>query len=538
MRNLEKGLLGPRKRVKNRILRISWSKNSILKRMKIFGRKGKLFLTTGIALCASQALASETSAFIGTKISAGFYGAPKASVFATDTVDHFSSSWLALQIPLETGRQYEQTIEPFFSLFIGGTYEDFSIYFDFPLRKDIEAWYEDDLSTNTTIVPDNLDINVPTNAYAKWDYGVGFVQAGRFKPELGPSPNSLTLGGAPYHDAFLWKFCPGFLRYDFFLSSLNAHLHGTPDVVGGKVDSTTEVWKQANLQIDNQRKRQYTDPYKTLVYHRLGVDFKHFWFYVIEQSVIGGKQVEFRTLNPFMFWHNNYATGYTKSNATLELGLRPNRLANFYYQLAIDEVKSPVGETGENSNRGITSHMVGYNQQVKTERYGDFNFRLDAVLTDPAAGNERLPLLKYTSRRMYRSNYRDQSDADFADMFFVDYPLGYRRGPDAKDLWFTVDWLYGRHSLALELAWLRQGDKDLMTDYDVALQSKRTLSGIVERQYVADLTYGIVLWKGFAAKLGGGIRRYKNLDHISGENGYDLWGIAGISWDFRYKKIF
>ena len=90
--------------------------------MKIFGRKGKLFLTTGIALCASQALASETSAFIGTKISAGFYGAPKASVFATDTVDHFSSSWLALQIPLETGRQYEQTIEPFFSLFIGGTY--------------------------------------------------------------------------------------------------------------------------------------------------------------------------------------------------------------------------------------------------------------------------------------------------------------------------------------------------------------------------------------------------------------------------------
>ena len=514
------------------------SRCTIFECMKSFVRQIMLLCGGGLAFWGNLSMASETSAFAGMNLSAGFYGAPKASVFATDTVDRFGTNWRALQVPLETGRQYEQSIDPFLSIFVGGSYKDFSVYLDFPLRKDIEAWYEDDLSTNTTVSADNLDINVPTNAYAKWDYGVGFVQAGRFKPDLGPSPNTLAVGGAPYHDALLWEFAPGFLKYDFMLSSLNAFLYGTPETVGGEVDSTTEVWKQANLQIDNQRKRQYTEPYKTLVYHRLGVDFKHGWFYVIEQSVIGGKQVEFRTMNPFMFWHNNYATGYTKSNVTLELGLRPNRWANFYYQMAIDEVKSPVGETGKDSNRGITSHMVGYNQKLKTKAYGDFDFRLDAVLTDPAAGNERLPLLKYTSRRMYRSNYRDQSDADFADMFFVDYPLGYRRGPDAKDLWFTVNWKYHRHALALELAWLRQGDKELSVDYDVALASEETLSGVVERQYVADLTYAIALWKGFSAKIGGGIRRYKNLDHVLGENGTDLWGIAGVSWDFTYKKVF
>ena len=193
---------------------------AIFKRMISSVRQMKFLCGVILVFCMGLSLASETSVFVGTKISAGFYGAPKASVFATDTVDRFGSNWRALQVPLETGRQYEQTIDPFFSLLVGGSYENFSIYFDFPLRKDIEAWYEDDLSTNTTVSPNNLDINVPTNAYARWNYGVGFVQAGRFKPELGPSPNSLALGGAPYHDAVLWEFCPGFLRYDFMLSSL------------------------------------------------------------------------------------------------------------------------------------------------------------------------------------------------------------------------------------------------------------------------------------------------------------------------------
>ncbi len=480
---------------------------------------------------------SEAEVFIGTKIAVGFYGAPKAGTFAADTVDRYGGNWRGLQIPLETGRQYE-TIDPMFELYLGGRYRNFSVYFDFPLRKDIEAWYEDDLSTNTTYLPDNLDINVPIKGYARWDYGAGFVLAGRFKPDMGPSPNTLALGGAPYHDAILWNFAPGFFRYDFFISSLNAHLHGTPSTAGGEPDSSTEAWKQENLQIDNQRNRVYAEPYKTLVYHRIGMDFKHVWFYVIEQSVIGGKQIEFRSINPFMFWHDNYATGYTKAQATLELGLRPARGANFYYQLGIDDIKSPVGETGKNSTRNILSHLVGYRQTLETARYGTFDFRLDAVLTDPAAGNERLPLLKYTSRRMYRSNYRDQSDADFADMFFVDYPLGYRRGPDAKDLWFTLDWTLGRHSLKLELAWLRQGDKELYTDYDEALAAKGALSGVIERQAVADFTYKVSFPYGLRARLGAGVRKYSNLDHVRGEDGHDFWGIFGVDWDFSYRKHF
>ena len=76
----------------------------------------------------SFASASETAFFIGAKLSGGLYGAPKASVFASDTVDRYGANWRALQIPLETGRQYEQNIEPFFEALVGGTYKDFSVY--------------------------------------------------------------------------------------------------------------------------------------------------------------------------------------------------------------------------------------------------------------------------------------------------------------------------------------------------------------------------------------------------------------------------
>ena len=44
-------------------------------------------------------------------------------------------------------------------------------------------------------------------------------------------------------------------------------------------------------------------------------------------------------------------------------------------------------------------------------------------------------------------------------MYFVDYPLGYRRGPDALDMWLDVSWKKGIHKANLELGYLRQGIK-------------------------------------------------------------------------------
>ena len=105
---------------------------------------------------------------------------------------------------------------------------------------------------------------------------------------------------------------------------------------------------------------------------------------------------------------------------------------------------------------------------------------------------------------MYRSNYRDQSDKDFADMYYVDYPIGYRRGPDALDLWLTASWQYGLNLIELELAYLQQGDKELYDTYESAMEAEEVLSGIVETQWLMNLLYNRQIFSFLNIYLGGG----------------------------------
>lgn len=464
---------------------------------------------------------------ITTELNLGFSGGPTASVFASDTVDRYGSNWRGLQIPLENGRYYER-IDPFFSLIFDAGLDSFHIHLVAPLRKDLEAWYQSSLHSNWTLSPSELDINVPTEAYAKWDNKVGFIQLGRFKPDMGPSPNTLALGGTPYHDAIWWRFMPSRFRYDFFISSLNAWLHGTPSSIGDLPPESSEAYQQIYGSVDNQRNRSYSESYKTFIYHSIGLDFERFWVKFIEQSVVGGKQIEFRSMNPFMFLHDNYGSGYTKASSLFELGFRPVPQSSFYWQLNLEDVASPVGESDGSTTRPILSYFTGCRYELNTQNRGDFIFRFDVVFTDPAYNNEKLPLLKYTSRRMYRSNYRNQSDPDFADMYFVDYPLGYRRGPDALDFWLDFSWSKGVHRANLELGFLNQGEKDLYTDYEDAIQSTNGLSGVVETQYVADLIY-FREWNRFIkVYLGGGARLVQNLDHQEDTKDKDFWLRSGI----------
>lgn len=476
---------------------------------------------------------------IGTDFNFGFNGGPTDPTFAVDTVDRFGVNWRALRVPLETGRSYEDHIEPFFLLSFRAGYKNFYFLMEAPLRKDIEAWYDSDTKFNATYKPSELDIAVPINAYAKWDNEVGYVQFGRFDPDLKVSPNDLALGGTPYHDAVHWRFMPSIFRYDFMVSSLNAWLFGdVVDPATGCPPEGTEAYEQKctppDKQANNQRNREYDENIKNLVYHRIGVETQYFWTYVIEESMVGGKDLEFRSMSPFMFLHNNFGGGYTKAVTTIELGLKPAKGAKFYGQVNLEDVNSPVGEDDDKgTNRSMISYMVGYYHEISTERYGDFSWRFDVVKTDPVHNNGRLPLLEYSSRRMYRSNYREQDDPDFADMFFVDYPIGYRRGSDALDLWLDLGWSYGRHSAKLELAWLQQGDNELYTSYDKARATTNSPSENVESQYIAEALYKMQFNRWFAFYLGGGVRKYENLAHNMGKDGFDGWVNSGVKFTFN-----
>lgn len=480
---------------------------------------------------------------IGTDFNFGFNGGPTDPVFAVDTAEHYGSSnsnWRGLRIPLETARNYEERINPFFTLSFRAGYKDFHFLMDAPLRKDLEAWYNSELKTNFTYKPSELDINVPINAYAKWDNPVGFVQFGRFNPEdLKVSKNDIFLGGLPYHDGIHWKLNIGIFRYDFLLSSLNAWLFN--DVINhetGCPPEGSEAYAQKctdrGKQVSNQRERTYTENVKNMVFHRLGVETNKFWIYLVEQSVIGGKSLEFRSFNPFMYWHDNYATGYTSAATSVEFGYKTSNGAKFYSQINMEDIASPVGEDKKmGTNRSIINYIVGYYHELETRNYGKFSWRLDVVKTDPAANNSRLPLLKYTGRRNYRSNYREQGDSDYADAYFVDYPIGYRRGGDALDLWFDMNWKWNVHSATLTLAWLRQGDKELYTDYDEALKPESSLSGVVEKQFLVDVLYERSVRDWFKFYAGGGFRVYRNLAHDRHEDGSDAWIRSGVKFNFN-----
>ncbi len=503
-----------------------------------------------VALFASAENPSEKSTEktgyfqFGLDFNIGFNGGPTDPTFAVDTVERYGgskSNWRGLRIPLETARSYEESVEPFFMFAFRAGYKDFHFLLEAPLRKDLEAWYDSELKTNFTYKPSELDINVPINAYARWDNPVGFVKFGRFDPQdLKISKNDVFLGGLPYHDGIQWKFNVGIFRYDFLLSSLNAWLFG--DVInketGCPEDENSEAYVQKctprSKQVSNQRNRTYTENVKNMVFHRLGIETRKFWFYLVEQSVIGGKSLEFRSFNPFMYWHDNYSTGYTSAATSFELGYKTSNGAKFYTQLNFEDFASPVGESKEmGTTRNIVNYMVGYYHELETRKYGQFSWRLEVVRTDPVANNSRLPLLKYTGRRNYRSNYREQSDKDYADAFFVDYPIGYRRGGDALDLWFDMNWKWNSHSAKLTLAWLRQGDKELYTDYDVAIKSENTLSGVVEKQFLVDALYERSVTDWFKFYAGGGFRVYRNLAHDKSEDGADAWIRSGLKFSFN-----
>jgi hypothetical protein len=470
-----------------------------------------------LSLASAENLAENIGGSAGIKINAGIWGAPTAGVFALDTMEKFGSNWMALRIPLETARHFE-TLKPFFTLTLGANYkDDFLIRAEFPLRRDLEAWYQDPYKRTYTFATSELDLNVPTEAWGQWNNPTGFVKFGRFKPEIAPTPNSIILGGAPHHDAVHWKFNAGVARYDLLLVSLNAWL------------SEDEKEEQHNVQIPNARKRIYEEPTKNLLLHKVGVDGGFGYLSIIEQSLIGGKNLEFRDFSPFAAWHNNFSYGYSKMSVAFEAGLRPMKKSEFYWQFAMEDIQSPVGEVEGDKGYTTLAFLAGYKQKISLGIYGEIESRVDAVRTDPQFNNNKVPLQKMTSRKIYNSNFREQGKPNFADMYIVDYPLGYRRGPDAIDLWWNIKYSANKKfSAELETAYLRQGDCEVYSSHEEC-SKRKILGGIQEKLFLLDFLANYSWNKYVGIYAGAGFQNAKNRDHVEGNNRNDAWIRMGVT---------
>jgi hypothetical protein len=119
-------------------------------------------------------------------------------------------------------------------------------------------------------------------------------------------------------------------------------------------------------------------------------------------------------------------------------------------------------------------------------------------------------------------------------MYIVDYPLGYRRGPDAIDLWWNVKYISAnkKFNAELETAYLRQGDCEIYSSHEEC-NERKVLGGIQEKLFLLDFLANYLYNRYANIYAGAGFLSAKNRDNINGNNKNDAWVKAGLELFFR-----
>lgn len=397
-------------------------------------------------------------------------------------VESYSSNWDARRLDPEMARRWEDLPALLQGdLRIG--YGSFRVFARLPLRRDVDAWQQDPSGSNLPVSTEEVDINIPYLGWASWTGPGGVsVQAGRFRQSYSPSPNGVILGSNLIHDGLALRLPMGRWTFDWFFSSLN------PWLTGVRADRTvadgSETRMQAVRTVSNQRGRIYDDPAKSLFLHRLACRLGDWELSIVEQLLVGGKPPQWREAVPFVAWHNNYGDGYSKVSTALQVVWNQPALGRFHAQALVDDLRVPVGEVEGADPRTVFGANLGWTMRQDPSEVG-WSGSMDLTATSATLNNHRIPLLKGTSRRLYRSNNREQAAPGFVDTWIVDQPLAYRRGADAVDFWSRWDWtaadsLYGA---GVEIDWLNQGDARVWMDADSLDRREGPLSGKVTSEW-------------------------------------------------------
>lgn len=396
--------------------------------------------------------------------------------------ESYGGNWKARRLDPEAAEEWE-ALPSLLQGELRADYGSFQLRSVLPLRRDVDAWRRDPAGSNAPVSPEELDINIPYLGWASWTGPGGVeVKAGRFRQTYSPSPYGVILGSNLIHDGVALKLPMGRWTFDWFFSSLNPWLAGVR--ADGNVAPGSETRQQQTRTVSNQRGRIYDDPEKSLFLHRLSCHLGEWELSIVEQLLVGGKPPQWKEAVPFVAWHNNYGDGYSKVSTALQAVWNASALGRFHAQGLVDDLRVPGAEEVGSDPRTVFGANAGWASGQDPSGTG-WSGSVDFTATSATLNNHRIPLLKGTSRRMYRSNNRSQTSPGFVDTWVVDQPLAYRRGPDAADLWTHLDWT-GADSLrggGVEVDWLNQGDARVWMDLDSLGGREGPLSGKVVSEW-------------------------------------------------------
>ncbi len=408
-------------------------------------------------------------------------------------LDYFNGpsggEWQAYRVNSEDFSEWEKQ-SPLLWLYNSYNITSFSqIVFRAALRRDYAAWHDDPLGSGLPTASSEVDINEPKLAYLDlhWD-NIGLI-LGRFPVHWSPNWHfGLGLSrSVPYHDGILARLKIGQLNYHYLVSSLNPWLAGTPAHIGDEPPTASERYRQLYYSDfdSNAHRREFAAMSKTLFAHRISWQIYSLQLGITEMNMVGGKSPSLRDGSPFILFHNNYGSGYSKNAISADASLALPFGFHLLSEMRIDDINYSDTETSTD-----TPTLLGY--QIGAEHvWANPSIRIWQgmffVKTDPFQYNSFRPLTSHYAREVYKSNYYDLQDRPFVDTYIIDHPLGYFRGADALDFWYMNSVLFP-HGFGLEsrFALLQKGENDAATPFESYVNGDlQSPSGQVEKEWNA-----------------------------------------------------
>lgn len=303
-------------------------------------------------------------------------------------------------------------IKPFFEISLFYNFQNLVLYTNIPFQKEIISKVKDP-STNFFLVDEKptFDMNGPENFLLGYISDNIFLAIGRFPLHWGDSKYPISISDTTFQDNITFSTKNNFFKYTYHLISSYPLL------------SSYEQEVQRKYFEKHTPSTNFFEPVKTIAAHRFDFFIDNFRIGIGEINVVGGKIPDIIDINPLMFFHNTYGEGYSNVLSSIDFNVKVSNIS-IYGEFCLDDINGPT-EVGTN----YKPDAYGYNFGMFLD-YKPFNVWIEYDFTSEWMYiTNYLPYLRVNVRHFYIDN--NNNNNSFPSRSLMDYPLGFRYGPDA-----------------------------------------------------------------------------------------------------------